>query len=175
MKRCRLIGFILQHAARCIILYGFYTNVDGYKLIYTVQEQSLYSKLIGVMIHVMVWAVFALAIFYCQPVVSDAEMPYQFWIKQTAELSLLVIAFYLNSALLVPRLLLRNRLVWYLVIVVAIMLTIVLSQRALEKSYAAYQERSWVLAEEQKHLDRVHRPQGYSHQARCLSSLSPRW
>ena len=61
------------------------------------------------MIHVLVWAVFALAIFYYQPVISDVEMPYQFWIKQTAELSLLVIAFYLNSALLVPRLLLRNR------------------------------------------------------------------
>jgi sensor histidine kinase YesM len=116
-----------------------------------VQEQSLYNKSIGVMIHVLVWAVFALAIFYYQPVVSDVQMPYQFWIKQTAELSLLVIAFYLNSALLVPRLLLKNRLVWYLVIVIAIMLTIVLTQRALEKSYAAYQERSWMQAEEQRH------------------------
>src|SRR5437868_6010903 len=101
------------------------------------------------MIHVLVWAVFALAIFYYQPIVSDAEMPYQFWVKQTAELSLLVIAFYFNSALLVPRLLLRNRLVWYLVVVVVIMLLIVLGQRALEKSYTAFQERSWILSKEQ--------------------------
>jgi len=96
------------------------------------------------MTHVLVWAVFALAIFYYQPIISDIEIPYQFWIKQTVELSLLVIAFYLNSSVLVPRLLLRNHPAWYLVIIIAIVLAIVIAQRSLDKAYAASQERRWM-------------------------------
>lgn len=107
------------------------------------QGQGLYRKLTIVMIHVLVWAVFGLAIFYYQPVISDIEVPYQFWIKQTIALSLLVIAFYLNSAVLVPRFLLKNHLAYYFVIVIAIVLGIVLAQQWLDKAYSASQERRW--------------------------------
>ena len=94
------------------------------------------------MIHVLVWAVFGLAIFYYQPVISDFEIPYQFWIKQTVELSLLVIAFYLNSAVLVPRLLLKNHPISYLVVIIGIVLAIVFAQRSLDRGYIAFQIRN---------------------------------
>ena len=96
------------------------------------------------MIHVLAWAVFALAIFYYQPVISDFEIPFQFWIKQTIELSLLVITFYLNSAVLVPRLLLRNYPAFYFVIIIGIVLAILFTNRSLDKAYAASQMRNWV-------------------------------
>ena len=121
-------GFILQPAVCCIIL--------------CVQGQSSYSKLIIVMVHVLVWAVFGLAIFYYQPVISDFEIPYQFWIKQTVELSLLIITFYFNAAVLVPRFLLRNHPVSYFLIVIGIVLAILITNRKLDKEYAASQERN---------------------------------
>jgi len=107
-----------------------------------VQGQSSYSKLIIVMVHVLVWAVFGLAIFYYQPVISDFEIPYQFCIKQTVELSLLIITFYFNAAVLVPRFLLRNHPVSYFLIVIGIVLAILITNRKLDKEYAASQERN---------------------------------
>jgi len=108
-----------------------------------VQGQSSYIKLIGVMVHALVWAVFGLAFFYYQPVISDFEIPYQFWIKQTLELSLLVITFYLNSFVLVPRFLLRNHRAYYFVIIIGIVIAIVFTNRSLDKAYTASQERIW--------------------------------
>jgi sensor histidine kinase YesM len=93
------------------------------------------------MIHVLVWAVFGLAIFYYQPVISDFEIPYQFWIKQTVELGLLVMTFYLNLFVLVPRFLLRNHRVYYFVIIICIVLAILFVNRSLDRAYVASQER----------------------------------
>jgi len=95
------------------------------------------------MIHILVWSVFGLAIFYYQPVISDFEIPYQFWIKQTVELSLLVLAFYLNSFVIVPRFLLRNHRVYYFVVIIGIVIAILFTNRSLDKAYATSQDRKW--------------------------------
>jgi two-component system, LytTR family, sensor kinase len=116
-----------------------------------VQGQSLNSKLIGVMIHILVWAVFALAIFYYRPVISDFEIPYLFWVKQTVELSLLVLTFYINSFVLVPRLLLKNYSAFYFVIIIGIVIAILFTNRSLDKAYAASQERNWRQDEQSRH------------------------
>jgi hypothetical protein len=100
------------------------------------------------MIHVLVWAVFGLAIFYYQPVISDFEIPYLFWVKQTAELSLLVIVFYMNAFVLVPMFLFKGRPVYYLVIIVGIVITILFTNRWLDKAYAVSQERNWIKIED---------------------------
>ena len=137
-------GFILLPATRCIIL--------------CVQVQNSYGKLIGVLIHVLVWAVFGLAIFYYRPVVSDFEIPSQFWIKQTVELSLLVITFYLNAFVLVPRLLLRNHRVYYFIIIIGIVIAILFANRSLDRAYAEYQGRRLFEATNQSGHRSPHRP-----------------
>jgi sensor histidine kinase YesM len=86
------------------------------------------------MIHILVWAVLGLAIFYYQPFFSDLDIPYQFWIRQTVKLSLLVIAFYVNSLVLVPNLLLKNRTGYYFVIIVGIIALIVFINGWLERA-----------------------------------------
>src|SRR3569833_2802974 len=83
------------------------------------------SKLITILIHILVWAVFGLAIFYYQPFFSGIDIPFQFWIRQTVTLSLLVIAFYVNATVLVPQILLKNRTGYYFVIIIAIVVGIV--------------------------------------------------
>ncbi|MCW3119686.1 MAG: sensor histidine kinase [Chitinophagaceae bacterium] len=86
----------------------------------------------------MVWAVFGLY-FYRQLFFSDADIPYQYWIKQTVTLSLLVTAFYLNSFLLVPRFLLKNHAALYIVIIISIVAAIAFMNRWVDNVLSPYQ------------------------------------
>ena len=74
--------------------------------------QKSKGKLITILIHVLIWCVFSVALLFFQPFLSNIVVPYQFWLKQAITLGLLVGAYYFNAAVLVPRLLLKNRL-WY--------------------------------------------------------------
>ena len=80
------------------------------------------------MTHVLIWAAFGL-FFYRQLFFSDTDLPYQYWIKQTIPLALLVTAFYFNSSVLVPRFLLKNHTALYFVIIIGIVVAIVFIDR----------------------------------------------
>jgi two-component system LytT family sensor kinase len=83
------------------------------------------SKLITIIIHVLIWGVFGL-IYFFQPLNWNITVPYQLWIKQSVILGLLVMAFYLNSFVLVPRLLLKNKSSIYLLVISGIVILVVL-------------------------------------------------
>ncbi|UOE47564.1 histidine kinase [Mucilaginibacter sp. SMC90] len=78
------------------------------------------SNTITVLIHVLIWAVFGILLFFYQPLTWNVEFPYQFWIKQAIVFFLLVAAYYFNSRLLVPRFLLHDRTAMYLITVVVL-------------------------------------------------------
>jgi two-component sensor histidine kinase len=78
------------------------------------------SKVVTVLIHVLAWAVFGMLLFFYQPISWNITLPYQLWIKQNIIFGLLVIAFYLNSEVIVPHFLLKNKTVAYLLIVVGV-------------------------------------------------------
>ncbi len=78
------------------------------------------------MIHILGWSVFGLAIFFYLPFFSGIDIHYTFWIRQAITLGLLVVAFYVNSYILVPRFLLNNRAGYYFVIIIGIIIAIVL-------------------------------------------------
>jgi len=82
------------------------------------------SKLITIVIHILIWGVFGLMYFF-QPLSWSITVPCQLWIKQSIILGLMVIAFYLNSFVLVPRFLLKNQSSIYFLIVVGIVTIIV--------------------------------------------------
>jgi two-component system LytT family sensor kinase len=83
------------------------------------------SKVITIIIHVLIWGVFGLMYFF-QPLSWSISVPYQLRIKQGIILGLMVIAFYLNSFILVPRFLLKNQSSIYFLIVAGIVAVIVL-------------------------------------------------
>lgn len=76
----------------------------------------------------MIWTVFGLY-FYRQLFFTDADIPYQYWIKQSVTLGLLVITFYLNASVLVPRLLLKNQVFLYIVLIIGIIAAIAFINR----------------------------------------------
>lgn len=101
------------------------------------QAQPSYNKINGVLLHVMIWAVLGLY-FYRQLFVTDADIPYQYWIRQTITLSLLVTAFYFNSLVLVPRLLFKNHTALYFVLITGIVIAIAVINRWVDDSFSPY-------------------------------------
>jgi two-component system LytT family sensor kinase len=83
------------------------------------------SKLVTIIIHLLIWAVFGL-IFFFQPLSFRIAVPYQLWVRSGITFGLLVVAFYLNSFVLVPRFVLKNNTGIYLLIVVGVVVSIVI-------------------------------------------------
>jgi hypothetical protein len=77
------------------------------------------SNFITVLIHVLSWVVLV-ALFLYQPLSWNIEVPYQFWIKQTIVLFMLIAAYYINAQILVPRYLLKNHTGIYFLFVLAL-------------------------------------------------------
>ena len=86
----------------------------------------------------MIWTVFGLY-FYRQFFISDADIPFQYWINQTVTLSLLVIAFYLNSSVLVPKFLFKNHTALYVLLVIVIIAAIAFMNRWVDNEFPIYQ------------------------------------
>ena len=80
------------------------------------------------------WALFAIAIFFYHPLFSGIEIPLHAWVTQSVTLSLLIVGFYVNVFILVPRFLLKNQLVYYFVAVILIIAAIVLVNGWVEDS-----------------------------------------
>jgi two-component system LytT family sensor kinase len=102
------------------------------------QSQTSFRKLTGVMIHLLAWAVFGL-FFYYQPIFSGAELTDEFLVKQSVALSLLVLAFYFNSSVLVSRFLFRNKTVWYIVTSICLVLAVAFIDRSANRILTSQQ------------------------------------
>ena len=84
------------------------------------------SNFITILIHVLTWIVLGVVLFLYQPLSWNIQLPYQFWIKQMLVLSTLIIAFYINSIILVPNFLLKQRTGAYFLFVVVLITVIYL-------------------------------------------------
>ncbi|WCT13221.1 sensor histidine kinase [Mucilaginibacter jinjuensis] len=62
-----------------------------------------------VLIHILIWTVIAVVLFVYQPLSWNIAIPIQLWIKQAIVLALLIISYYVNANLFVPKFLLQNR------------------------------------------------------------------
>lgn len=91
--------------------------------------QKSRSTLVTIIIHILVWGIFGMVLFFFQPLTWNISVPYQFWLKQFIFLSLLVMAYYFNSFVLVPQFLLKNRTAIYFVTITSVAIVIILLNR----------------------------------------------
>src|SRR5688572_27657597 len=77
---------------------------------------------IAVLLHVLLWTLFAFILLVYLPFSWNISFPLQFWVKQGVILTILVVVFYFNSYVLVPRLLLKNKNLLFVVVIVLISL-----------------------------------------------------
>src|SRR5689334_11802367 len=76
---------------------------------------SLIRRNISVITQFLVWGLVAFLVLLFQPLTSEVKLPVQFWIKQAILLGAWLGAFYLNAQVWVPRLLLPNKIGWFVV------------------------------------------------------------
>ena len=77
---------------------------------------------ITVLLHVLLWTLFAFILLVYLPFSWNISFPFQFWVKQGVILTILVVVFYFNSYVLVPRLLLKNKNLLFVFVIVVISL-----------------------------------------------------
>ena len=77
---------------------------------------------ITILLHILVWLLFAFILLFYHPLSWNVDLPYQFWVKQCFILMILVIIFYLNSEVFVPQLLLKNNNLGFILVILAISL-----------------------------------------------------
>ncbi|MEZ4903713.1 MAG: histidine kinase [Spirosomataceae bacterium] len=70
-------------------------------------------RYIPLLLHLFGWALVA-SMLFSQPKWMNVDPPSEFWVKQAALLSLLIGIFYLNSYVLVPKLLFKNHTIAYI-------------------------------------------------------------
>ena len=81
--------------------------------------QKVRSGIISILIQILVWLVFAIAVLFNQPLTGNITVPYQLWVKEGIVLAMLVAAYYTNSLVFVPRFLLKNHTAYYFLLVIA--------------------------------------------------------
>lgn len=77
---------------------------------------------ITILLHVLLWTVFAFILLFYLPFSWNIRFPPEFWMKQAFILAVLVLVFYFNSYILVPKVLLKNDNLLFVVFVVILCL-----------------------------------------------------
>lgn len=76
---------------------------------------------ITVLLHFLVWMLFAFILLFYLPLSWNIALPFQFWIRQGFVLTTLMVIFYLNSNVLVPHLLLKNKNLIFMLTLLALL------------------------------------------------------
>ncbi|RYY21037.1 MAG: sensor histidine kinase, partial [Chitinophagaceae bacterium] len=123
-----------------------------------------FDKLITVLAHVLMWGLFAIAMFYYHPLFSGVNISLRSWIIQCFTLLVLIIVFYFNTNFLVPRFLLKNRVILFfcfiIILIIATTVTIGWADRTLEltKRYRQYADVRMLLPSPFERSRRLERP-----------------
>ena len=88
---------------------------------------TLFSRrYVSILSHLLGWGLLGYLLFFSQPFSSDIRLPDLFWVRQVIFFGLMVGTFYLNTQLLVPRLLLNSQTSRYLLALTGVIVLIIL-------------------------------------------------
>jgi len=76
---------------------------------------------IYILVHFFCWLILAVGVLYAHPTGLDITVTTGFWIRQTDLLIILMAVFYFNYYVLIPRLLIRHKVITYIIIVLALL------------------------------------------------------
>jgi two-component system, LytTR family, sensor kinase len=83
-------------------------------------SNTLISKKLSVLIHILGWSLIALFLFLLTPLSWKVDLPFMFWLKQALVLTSLIAIFYFNSNYLVPRLLFNGQTWKFIILLIFI-------------------------------------------------------
>lgn len=80
------------------------------------------KKNLSILVHILGWIMLCVVLLILSPLswrMGEVALPVQFWWKQTFLVSLLILIFYTNSGIIVPRILLKGKNYLYLLVILA--------------------------------------------------------
>lgn len=86
----------------------------------TIKKQYIYILSI-----VLLWALLGFVLLTYTPLTWNIVLPREFWIKQIFQYVILILLFYLNMYIIVPRLLLKHNTVWFIAVNLTIVVIII--------------------------------------------------
>jgi sensor histidine kinase YesM len=106
-------------------------NYHGLTAIFTPMTRENTKGGVVAIMHLLAWALLGFVLVFYQPLSWGVSLPAVFWVKQFMNFGLLVALFYFNSRYLVPRYLLNNRILVFIIWVVAlVILMLIVSKMA---------------------------------------------
>lgn len=90
------------------------------------------NKWIIILVHVLAWALLGFTFLLYQPLSWNVRLPEEFWIKQSMHIVILVGLYYVNSWYFVPKLLLKNKIGAYALVICLTILIMSLLIHSLE-------------------------------------------
>ncbi|WP_214071201.1 histidine kinase [Mucilaginibacter sp. dw_454] len=66
-----------------------------------------------ILVHLLCWLILAVGVLYNHPSDWGEHIPKSFWIRQTVLFIILIVVFYINLYVLIPRLLFKEQVLWY--------------------------------------------------------------
>lgn len=81
---------------------------------------------IFILVHFFCWLILAVGVLYTHPTGLDITVTNGFWIRQTDLLIILMAVFYFNYYVLIPRLLIRRKVIIYIAVVIALLVSVTL-------------------------------------------------
>jgi len=90
---------------------------------------------IFILIHLLCWTILAVGFLYNRPDDWGTNVPKEFWIRQNVLLAILVIVFYLNYYLLIPRLLIQKKVWQYILVVVVLIVGVTLISNFINSTF----------------------------------------
>jgi len=82
------------------------------------------KKNIFILVHFICWLILAAGVLYAHPSGLGIIITNEFWIRQTVLLIILMAVFYLNFYLLIPRLLIQQQVITYIVAVIVLLVAV---------------------------------------------------
>ena len=95
----------------------------------------LSRKNVVILVHVFCWLILAVGVLYYHPLTWGVVIPVQFWVKQTILLVILMGVFYLNFYLLIPRLLIQQKVLVYIVSAIALLVVVTLLNSLINSAF----------------------------------------
>lgn len=90
---------------------------------------TIQKQYINVLVHVLLWALLGFVLLTYTPLTWGVTLPHAFWVKQTFQYLILIVLFYVNMHVMVPRLLLQNKTFWFIVVNLAIVVLILMASK----------------------------------------------
>ena len=117
---------------------------------YKIMKPTSPRTYVSVLTHVLVWSLIGLFLLLWQPLTWKIDIPIQFWIKQAVLFLLLVLVFYVNSWILIPRLLLKNKYLWFILlnVVATIIVSYVVQQMELAIHMREHMDKAFKAAKD---------------------------